>query len=65
MRFSFSGAMWTAHGNFFVHGTGVGEAKRAEILETFKRHLQKNYWKYNYGWVVMYPEGWTFSFFHF
>uniref|UniRef100_A0A914I6Z9 Very-long-chain (3R)-3-hydroxyacyl-CoA dehydratase n=1 Tax=Globodera rostochiensis TaxID=31243 RepID=A0A914I6Z9_GLORO len=51
------GAMWTAHGNFFVYGTGVGDAKRAEILKVFKRHLQKNYWKYNYGWVVMYPEG--------
>ncbi|KAL3097420.1 hypothetical protein niasHS_003868 [Heterodera schachtii] len=51
------GAMWTAHGNFFVQGTGVGEAKRAEILKTFRRHLQKNYWKYNYGWVITYPEG--------
>uniref|UniRef100_A0A183C6U4 Very-long-chain (3R)-3-hydroxyacyl-CoA dehydratase n=1 Tax=Globodera pallida TaxID=36090 RepID=A0A183C6U4_GLOPA len=51
------GAMWTAHGNFFVYGTGVGDAKRAEILKVFKRYLQKNYWKYNYGWIVMYPEG--------
>lgn len=51
------GAMWTAHGNFFVYGSGVGERKRLEILQQFRDHLTRHYRKYDYGWVVMYPEG--------
>lgn len=51
------GLMWTAHGNFFVQGSGIGEAKRLQLLDRFKQHLRKNYWKFDYGWVIMYPEG--------
>ena len=46
--------MWTAHGNFFVNG---GAAKRESLLGKFRDHLCKYFMKYNYGWVVMYPEG--------
>jgi len=47
------GAMWTAHGNFFVQGSGIGAVKRAQLLNRFKRHLRRNYWQYDYGWIVM------------
>ena len=45
------GAMWTAHGNFFVQGSGIGETKRLKLLNRFKKHLADNYWEYDYGWV--------------
>uniref|UniRef100_A0A1I7SH86 PlsC domain-containing protein n=1 Tax=Bursaphelenchus xylophilus TaxID=6326 RepID=A0A1I7SH86_BURXY len=48
------GAMWTTHGNFFING---GRTKRDEVLREFGQHLRNNYWEYDYGWVVMYPEG--------
>jgi lysophosphatidylglycerol acyltransferase 1 len=48
------GVMWTAHGNFFING---GASKRAGVLQQFREHLINNYWKFDYGWVVMYPEG--------
>uniref|UniRef100_A0A1I7YM83 PlsC domain-containing protein n=1 Tax=Steinernema glaseri TaxID=37863 RepID=A0A1I7YM83_9BILA len=48
------GMMWTAHGNFFVNG---GASKRASVLQTFREHLRSQYWKQDYGFVVMYPEG--------
>ncbi|GMR33158.1 hypothetical protein PMAYCL1PPCAC_03353, partial [Pristionchus mayeri] len=48
------GVMWTSHGNFFVNG---GPNKREKLLETFRKHLSDYFWSWNYGWVVMYPEG--------
>lgn len=55
--------MWLAHGNFFING---GASKRERMLCDFKNHLLKRYWKNDYGWVVMYPEGLlTFIFFLF
>lgn len=48
------GVLWTAHGNFFING---GSSKRAGIIQQFCDHLKNNYWKFDYGWVVMYPEG--------
>uniref|UniRef100_A0AC34FTD4 Phospholipid/glycerol acyltransferase domain-containing protein n=1 Tax=Panagrolaimus sp. ES5 TaxID=591445 RepID=A0AC34FTD4_9BILA len=48
------GIMWGAHGNFFING---GASKRAGVLQQFRDHLINNYWKFDYGWVVMYPEG--------
>lgn len=48
------GAMWFIHGNYFVTG---GAPKRKRVLEDFKLHLKKNYWKYNHRWIIMYPEG--------
>uniref|UniRef100_A0A914Z918 Phospholipid/glycerol acyltransferase domain-containing protein n=1 Tax=Panagrolaimus superbus TaxID=310955 RepID=A0A914Z918_9BILA len=48
------GVMWSAHGNFFING---GASKRAGVLQQFRDHLINNFWKFDYGWVVMYPEG--------
>ncbi|KAE9548880.1 hypothetical protein FO519_007905 [Halicephalobus sp. NKZ332] len=48
------GVMWTAHGNFFING---GADKRKMVLEDFKNHLKNYYWKHDFGWIVMYPEG--------
>uniref|UniRef100_A0A0N5AYA5 PlsC domain-containing protein n=1 Tax=Syphacia muris TaxID=451379 RepID=A0A0N5AYA5_9BILA len=48
------GFMWLTHGNFFING---GASKRAGVLETFRKHLINNYWKYDHKWIVMYPEG--------
>uniref|UniRef100_A0AC34QN90 Phospholipid/glycerol acyltransferase domain-containing protein n=1 Tax=Panagrolaimus sp. JU765 TaxID=591449 RepID=A0AC34QN90_9BILA len=48
------GVMWTAHGNFFING---GATKRASVLNKFRQHLRDYYWKHDFGWVVMYPEG--------
>ncbi|VDK88359.1 unnamed protein product, partial [Onchocerca ochengi] len=47
------GVMWTIHGNYFVDG---GAAKRNQMLENFKTHLKRNYWKYDHRWIVIYPE---------
>ncbi|VDN54211.1 unnamed protein product [Dracunculus medinensis] len=48
------GAMWLIHGNFFING---GSSKREKQLNDFKEHLRKYYWKHDYGWLIMYPEG--------
>lgn len=48
------GLMWLSHGNYFING---GASKRERILKEFKVHLKNNYWKYEHGWIVMYPEG--------
>lgn len=48
------GLMWLSHGNYFING---GASKRERILKEFKTHLKTNYWKYEHGWIVMYPEG--------
>ncbi len=49
------GIMWTIAGNFFVNG---GDAKQREhLLSAFRDHLNCNYWRYDYGWLIMYPEG--------
>ncbi|VDO41893.1 unnamed protein product [Onchocerca flexuosa] len=48
------GIMWIIHGNYFVDG---GAAKRNQMLENFKTHLKRNYWKYDHRWIVIYPEG--------
>jgi lysophosphatidylglycerol acyltransferase 1 len=48
------GALWTAHGNFFING---GASKRAGALQEFRDHLKNNFWKHDFGWIVMYPEG--------
>ncbi|EFO23260.1 acyltransferase [Loa loa] len=48
------GVMWTIHGNYFVDG---GAAKRDQMIENFKTHLKRNYWKYDHRWIIMYPEG--------
>lgn len=48
------GAMWTSHGNFFING---GASKREGVLQEFREHLRSQYWRYDYGWIVMYPEG--------
>uniref|UniRef100_A0A1I8EE52 Phospholipid/glycerol acyltransferase domain-containing protein n=1 Tax=Wuchereria bancrofti TaxID=6293 RepID=A0A1I8EE52_WUCBA len=42
------------HGNYFVDGDA---AKRDQMIEDFKTHLKKNYWKYDHRWIIMYPEG--------
>jgi hypothetical protein len=44
--------MWTTHGNFFING-----GARALVLKEFREHLKALYWKFGYGFVVMYPEG--------
>jgi hypothetical protein len=46
--------MWLTHGNYFING---GAGKRASAIQSFREHLEKKYWKYDYGWIVMYPEG--------
>jgi lysophosphatidylglycerol acyltransferase 1 len=46
--------LWTSHGNFFING---GVSKRKAVLQEFQQHLKAKYWRYDYGWVVMYPEG--------
>lgn len=48
------GAMWMTHGNFFING---GAKKRNSALNSFKEHLINKYWKNDFGWIVMYPEG--------
>jgi len=48
------GAMWLAHGNFFING---GAKRRAAVLYEFRDHLRESFWRYDYGTVVMYPEG--------
>lgn len=48
------GVMWMIHGNYFVDG---GVAKRDQMIEDFKTHLKRNYWKYDHRWIIMYPEG--------
>jgi len=48
------GLMWTTHGNFFVNG---GSSRRTAVLQQFREHLSHQYWKQDYGFVVMYPEG--------
>uniref|UniRef100_A0A915PUU7 Phospholipid/glycerol acyltransferase domain-containing protein n=1 Tax=Setaria digitata TaxID=48799 RepID=A0A915PUU7_9BILA len=48
------GVMWIIHGNYFVDG---GAAKRNQMIEDFKIHLKRNYWKYDHRWIIMYPEG--------
>uniref|UniRef100_A0A7E4VI63 PlsC domain-containing protein n=1 Tax=Panagrellus redivivus TaxID=6233 RepID=A0A7E4VI63_PANRE len=48
------GVMWTTHGNFFING---GAAMRDRVLKSFREHLAKYYWRHDFGWVVMYPEG--------
>lgn len=48
------GVMWTAHGNFFING---GADKRHQVLKEFRNHLKNYYWKHDFGWIVMYPEG--------
>lgn len=48
------GAMWTIHGNFFVNG---GSDKREALLRTFKSHLKNCFSKFDWGWIIMYPEG--------
>jgi len=48
------GLMWILHGNFFVNG---GARQREQLLGSFGEHLKRNYWMYDYGWIVMYPEG--------
>ncbi|CAL2050533.1 unnamed protein product [Caenorhabditis brenneri] len=48
------GVMWTSHGNFFVNG---GASKRDNVLKSFRNHLESSYYKYDFGWVIMYPEG--------
>lgn len=48
------GVMWTSHGNFFVNG---GVSKRDSVLSSFRDHLKNSFYKYDYGWVIMYPEG--------
>ncbi|MFH4976601.1 hypothetical protein AB6A40_003310 [Gnathostoma spinigerum] len=48
------GVMWLVHGNFFING---GASRRKQVLEEFKVYLTNNYWKYDYRWIVMYPEG--------
>ncbi|KAI6191936.1 putative 1-acyl-sn-glycerol-3-phosphate acyltransferase acl-12 [Aphelenchoides bicaudatus] len=53
-KFTPLGFMWTSHGNFFING---GQAKRAAILNDFREHLRRLYWQWNYGTIVMYPEG--------
>uniref|UniRef100_A0A915D3Z0 Acyltransferase C-terminal domain-containing protein n=1 Tax=Ditylenchus dipsaci TaxID=166011 RepID=A0A915D3Z0_9BILA len=46
--------MWTTHGNFFING---GAQRRHKVLEHFRSHLRSNYWKGDFGWIIMYPEG--------
>ncbi|KAF1748309.1 hypothetical protein GCK72_024776 [Caenorhabditis remanei] len=48
------GVMWTSHGNFFVNG---GASKRDSVINAFRDHLKNSYYKYDFGWVIMYPEG--------
>uniref|UniRef100_A0A1I7TWF0 PlsC domain-containing protein n=1 Tax=Caenorhabditis tropicalis TaxID=1561998 RepID=A0A1I7TWF0_9PELO len=48
------GVMWTSHGNFFVNG---GASKRDSVLNSFRQHLTNSFYKYDFGWVIMYPEG--------
>jgi hypothetical protein len=48
------GVMWTAHGNFFING---GSHNRATQLPRFAAHLRDKYWRFDYRWIVMYPEG--------
>lgn len=48
------GAMWAIHGNYFVN---AGSSKRKEVMEDFKNHLARNFWKYDHRWIIMYPEG--------
>ncbi|CAB3399787.1 unnamed protein product [Caenorhabditis bovis] len=48
------GVMWTTHGNFFVNG---GASKRHTVLQSFRQHLKDRFHKFDYGWVIMYPEG--------
>ncbi|GMR33163.1 hypothetical protein PMAYCL1PPCAC_03358 [Pristionchus mayeri] len=48
------GVMWTIHGNFFVNG---GPKNRERELGEFRKLLSDYFWSWNYGWVVMYPEG--------
>ncbi|VDK66583.1 unnamed protein product [Gongylonema pulchrum] len=48
------GVMWIIHGNYFVSG---GASKRKQVLEEFKSHLRRNYWKNDHRWIIMYPEG--------
>ncbi|VDK26780.1 unnamed protein product [Anisakis simplex] len=48
------GAMWLTHGNYFING---GASQRERLLNQFRDHLKNNYWKYDHGWLVMYPEG--------
>ncbi|VDO71429.1 unnamed protein product [Heligmosomoides polygyrus] len=48
------GVMWSAHGNFFING---GKARKVALLSSFKKHLCNTFYKFDYRWIVMYPEG--------
>ncbi|VDM62372.1 unnamed protein product [Angiostrongylus costaricensis] len=48
------GIMWMAHGNFFING---GASRKTALLRSFKNHLRNFFYKFDYRWIVMYPEG--------
>uniref|UniRef100_A0A914VC32 Phospholipid/glycerol acyltransferase domain-containing protein n=1 Tax=Plectus sambesii TaxID=2011161 RepID=A0A914VC32_9BILA len=48
------GLMWILHGNYFING---GAHQRERLLGDFGDHLKRNFWTYDYRWIVMYPEG--------
>ncbi|KJH40508.1 Acyltransferase [Dictyocaulus viviparus] len=48
------GIMWKAHGNFFING---GASRKTVLLCSFRNHLRNFFYKFDYRWVVMYPEG--------
>ncbi|KAE9419598.1 hypothetical protein Angca_009747, partial [Angiostrongylus cantonensis] len=48
------GIMWMAHGNFFING---GASRKTVLLSSFKNHLRNFFYKFDYRWIVMYPEG--------
>uniref|UniRef100_A0A8R1I1U4 PlsC domain-containing protein n=1 Tax=Caenorhabditis japonica TaxID=281687 RepID=A0A8R1I1U4_CAEJA len=53
-KFTPLGVMWTSHGNFFVNG---GARRRESQLKLFKDHLKDYFYKFDFGWCIMYPEG--------
>ncbi|VDL69403.1 unnamed protein product [Nippostrongylus brasiliensis] len=48
------GIMWSSHGNFFING---GASRKAALLSSFRKHLCNLFHKFNFHWIVMYPEG--------
>ena len=46
--------MWYLHGNFFINGS---RREREKKLDVFRQHLMREYWKGDFTWLVVYPEG--------